>query len=251
MQAETEERKKAMQAETEERKKAMRAEEERRKKEAAEEDRRRKKEAAEREQRRKESEREYQEMRENSKERERQLNQTIEALKQQKKRFDEASGYFDNKWGTFMENLLNGCLVNLLKSKGIAVTGVIRYFQIEDENKQIRAEFDLVAINGKDLVVVEVKSTLTHEKVDKFVKKIEQFKTYLPTYREGKNVYGAMGYLEIYERSKRYKKKSKGGKWEDSGKIAMEKGLWLIEAPAGDADFAKIVNSKDFIPREF
>ena len=174
-----------------------------------------------------------------------------ESVEKQGENLDKANGGFKDKWGSFVENLVKGTLVSLLKSKGIAVTRLIPNYEVNDENLQPIAEFDLIASNGDEMVVVEVKSTLTNEKVDAFVQKVEKFdKSSFPTYREGKKIYGAMAYMEIYERTKRAKKRKQVA-GEDSAKRAARKGLLLIEAPGGDVDFAKIVNPEGFEPREF
>ena len=173
------------------------------------------------------------------------------AVEKQGENLDKANGGFKDKWGSFVENLVKGTLVSLLKSKEIAVTRLIPNYEVNDENLQPIAEFDLIAANGDEMVVVEVKSTLTNEKVDAFVRKIEKFdKSSFPTYREGKKIYGAMAYMEIYERTKRAKKRQQA-LGEDSAKRAARKGLLLIEAPGGDVKFAKVANSDGFEPREF
>ena len=174
-----------------------------------------------------------------------------ESIKKQGENLDKANGGFKDKWGSFVENLVKGTLVSLLKSKGIAVTRLIPNYEVNDENLQPIAEFDLIAANGDEMVIVEVKSTLTNEKVDAFVRKIEEFdKSGFPAYQEGKKIYGAMAYMEIYERTKRAKKRKQVA-GEDSATRAARKGLLLIEAPGGDVDFAKIVNPEGFEPREF
>ena len=174
-----------------------------------------------------------------------------ESIKKQGENLDKANGGFKDKWGSFVENLVKGTLVSLLKSKGIAVTRLIPNYEVNDENLQPIAEFDLIAANGEEMVVVEVKSTLTNDKVDAFVRKIEKFdKSSFPTYQKGKKIYGAMAYMEIYERTKRAKKRKQVA-GEDSGKRAARKGLLLIEAPGGDVKFAKVANSDGFEPREF
>ena len=174
-----------------------------------------------------------------------------EAVRKQGENLDKANGGFKDKWGSFVENLVKGTLVSLLKSKGIAVTRLIPNYEVSDANLQPIAEFDLIASNGDEMVVVEVKTTLSNDKVDEFIQKIEKFdKSGFPTYKEGKKVYGAMAYLEVYERTKRAKKREQS-KGEDSAIRAARKGLWLIEAPGGNVDFATIVNPADFVPRAF
>ena len=60
--------------------------------------------------------------------------------------------------------------------------------------KKGSVEFDIIAVNGTETVVVEVKATLDPSDVNKFKKNIETFKTFWPEFKE-KTVYGAMAFL--------------------------------------------------------
>ena len=46
-------------------------------------------------------------------------------------------------------------------------------------------EFDILAHNGAELVVVEVKTTLRPKDVKAFLRKLDQFKQWLPRYAKG------------------------------------------------------------------
>ena len=62
------------------------------------------------------------------------------------------------------------------------------------ENKKEAGNFDLVAVNGREIVAIKVKSTLTVEKVKKFIEALKRFKEYFPEYKD-KIVYGGVVYL--------------------------------------------------------
>ena len=176
------------------------------------------------------------EVAEAQKETEESLKRTEEAIEQQGKNLDKASGNFNNKWGAFMEKLVKGNLIDLLQKQGIAVDAVTRKFEIWDKNnKDQLAEFDLLAVNGDEMVVVEVKTTLTSEKLAKFIRKLEKYKHRIPVEKR-KKVYGAVAYLD-----------NDGSSREE----AMERGLFVIEAPRRDGEFATIANPEGFEPREF
>ena len=164
------------------------------------------------------------------------LKRTEEAIEQQGKNLDKASGNFNNKWGAFMEKLVKGNLIDLLQKQGIAVDAVTRKFEIWDKNnKDQLAEFDLLAINGDEMVVVEVKTTLTSEKLAKFIRKLEKYKHRIPVEKR-KKVYGSVAYLD-----------DDGNAKEE----AIKQGLFVIEAPRRDGEFATIANPEGFEPREF
>ena len=56
-------------------------------------------------------------------------------------------------------------------------------------------EFDILAENGEEVVVVEVKTTLRAEDVTQFLEKLGKFTEYAPGYR-GKKIYGAVAYIK-------------------------------------------------------
>ena len=158
-----------------------------------------------------------------------------EAVKKQSENLDKANGNFTRKWGAFMEKLVEGQLVDLMQKRNIPVNLVMRRIEIMDKkDKNKLAEFDLLAVNGDEMVVVEVKTTLSNEKLDDFIQKLTKYKHRLPEAR--KKVYGAVAYLNYDEKSK---------------EEAINKGLFVIEAPRRDGDFAKIVNPEGFKPKEF
>ena len=124
------------------------------------------------------------------------------------------------------ENLVKGSLAQRLKERGIKVEGVITNL-----NKG-SAEFDIIAVNGTEIVVVEVKATLDPADVDKFKKNIDRFKSLWPDFKE-KTVYGAMAYL------------IKANRQAES--LADKQGFFVISA-TGDVI---IKNDKDFKPKVF
>ena len=145
----------------------------------------------------------------------------------------ENLGNLGNNWGTFMESLVEGDLVKLLKKRKILVERIaeMRSFTFRDREY----EYDLIAINGVEVVVVEVKSTLKLEDVDNFIKKLKDFKTVCPEYAD-KKIYGAVAYLKANE---------------SSNKNAEKKGLFVIRAPSGESQFSAITNKQDFKPKKF
>ena len=176
------------------------------------------------------------EVAEAQKETEESLKETQTVVKEQSENLDKASGNFNNKWGAFMEKLVKGNLIDLLQKQGIAVDAVTRKFEIWDKNnKDQLAEFDLLAINGDEMVVVEVKTTLTSEKLAKFIRKLEKYKHRIPVEKR-KKVYGSVAYLD-----------DDGNAKEE----AIKQGLFVIEAPRRDGEFATIANPGGFEPREF
>jgi len=93
-------------------------------------------------------------------------------------------------------------------------------------------ELDIIAANGKDVVVVEVKTTLKIKLVDEFLEKLERFRTLFPRFAE-ENIFGAVAFLRDEASSAKY---------------AQKKGLFIIKATG---DSASIVNTENFIPKNW
>jgi hypothetical protein len=141
----------------------------------------------------------------------------------------ELRNLFEGQWGKLMESLVEGDLVNLLQARGIAITDTISRLrgQLPDGGNY---EFDILAHNGEDVVVVEVKTTLKPGYVRKFIKKMGNFKTWLPRYASNR-LYGAMAWLT-----------SEAG----AEVMLVNQGLFSIRATG---DSARIMNPSDFAPR--
>lgn len=80
-------------------------------------------------------------------------------------------------------------------------------------------EFDIVAVNGAEVVAVEVKTTLKARQVERFVARMQEFTDLMPRYR-GSTVYGAVACLKADEASDSY---------------AERQGLYVIRATGSSA----------------
>ena len=163
------------------------------------------------------------------------VKETQKTVEKQAEALKEAGDNFNSKWGKFMEKLVEGNLIELLQEAGIDVQRLEERRKIKDKNKRVLAEYDLIVINGSEVVVVEVKTTLTKEKVGEFLEKLKKFKDICRYHRE-KKVYGAVAYLD------------QRGKAREE---AIQRGLFVIEAPGENVEMATLVNPKEFVPKEF
>lgn len=151
-------------------------------------------------------------------------------FKETDKRIKAAFDLFEGQWGKLIESLVEGDLLNFLQARGI---------QVQDTSTRRKGnyqgtsyEFDIIAHNGDEIVLVEVKTTLRVSHVKKFIKRLEQAKTWLSEYKNFK-IYGAIAYLKAYEKSDAF---------------AEAKKLFVIRATG---DSASIINAVDFRPRVF
>ena len=162
------------------------------------------------------------------------VKETSQQMKETDRRLDKSlnrmQGRFDNRWGDFMESLVEGDLVALLQRRDILVDRIHPrpYGKRNGED----FEFDIVAINGAEVVVVEVKTTLCAADIKHFLKKLLKYTYYEPEHR-GKTIYGAMAYLKTSKAAKTH---------------AERQGLFVIRATG---DSASIVNEEGFVPRVF
>ncbi len=151
-------------------------------------------------------------------------------MKKTDRRLKKAEDLFTSQWGKLMESLVEGDLVALLKERGIAVEETFERLTGRRNGEHI--EFDIVAANGTEVVVVEVKTTLRSKDVAWFLDKLSWFSEWFTGYR-GRPVYGAVAYLR-----------------SDSSvtRQAERRGLFVIRATGSSAS---IVNEPDFEPRVF
>ena len=152
--------------------------------------------------------------------------ETNEQMKRTDIKLNKFIGDTGNRWGKLGENLVKGSLVQRLKERGIEVE------RVTTNAKKGSVEFDIIAVNGAETVVLEVKASLDPSDVDKFKKNIEKFKTLWPEFKE-KTVYGAMAFL------------IKSNRQAES--LAEKQGFFVISA-TGDVI---IKNEKDFKPKVF
>ena len=170
---------------------------------------------------------EMEEMREKKKQ---YLEEEKQRQKAADKRMTKLEGMFTSQWGKLMESLVEGDLVGLLSGCGIAVHSI--HPRVYGRRNGTHYEFDIVAGNGDEVVVVEVKTTLKSEQVTEFLEKLQRFTVYEPLY-QGKRIYGAVAYLKADSSVTLY---------------AERQGLFVIRATGSSAS---IVNDEEFVPRVF
>ena len=98
-------------------------------------------------------------------------------------------GNSGNYWGKLGENLVSGALVKRLQERGIR-----KINRVVENAKKGNLEYDIIAVNGTEVVIVEVKASLSKNDVSKFTHNIKKFKDNWPEYKD-KKIYGAIAYL--------------------------------------------------------
>ncbi len=156
--------------------------------------------------------------------------ETDRQLKETDKQLKKTEALFNTQWGRLMESLVEGDLIAILNQQGIQIAHIST--NTKQRGRGDDYEYDIIAVNGQEVVVVEVKTTLRVQDVKDFLVSLEQFTTRMP-YHKGKTIYGAVAWLRADQKSDTY---------------AEKQGLFVIRATGSSAS---IVNREDFKPQVF
>ena len=160
----------------------------------------------------------------------RRMQETDRQMRQTDRRLKKLDELFIGQWGKLMESLVEGDLVHLLNQRDVAVDHTIS--NPRKNSGPRHWEFDILAVNGDEVVVVEVKTTLKVPDVDYFLARLRDFPDLMPEYAHHR-VYGAVAYLKSHESVNVH---------------AARQGLFVIRATGSSAS---ITNAEDFTPRSF
>ena len=151
-------------------------------------------------------------------------------LKDSRRRINKLDELFTSQWGKLVEALVDGQMVQILNERGIEVGQTnqrsVGYYQGKKQ------EIDILAINGDEIVAIEVKTTLRPEDIKVFEDKLKVLKLWMRRYADAK-VYGAVACI-----------RADGG----SAELAAKRGLFVIRAVGSSA---YLTNDEDFKPRTF
>lgn len=156
--------------------------------------------------------------------------ETDAKFKETDARIKQAFDLFESQWGKLMESLVEGDLIRILNDRNILVHDT--YLRRKGTHRGEQFEFDIIAHNGNEIVIVEVKTTLRVSHVKSFLAKLKKASTYLDEYAHY-HIYGAVAFLRADEAS---------------NLMAQNEGLLVIRATGNSA---AIVNSPDFVPKKF
>ena len=177
-----------------------------------------------------ETDRRFKETAEQFKETDRQFKETDKQFKATDRKLLKLERMFTGQWGKLIESLVEGDLVNLLNARGIPVNQTGQRIKKRYNKKDY--EIDLIARNGKEVVFVEVKTTLKPDDVLNFTEKLKMAKTVFPEYSEN-ILYGTVAYLRSESNAEQF---------------AIKNGLLVIKATGKSAS---IINDKEFQPAQF
>ncbi len=153
-----------------------------------------------------------------------------EQSKKTDKKINKLTALFTSQWGKLVESLVEGDLIKLLKEKGIEVERTLQ--RVKGNHKGQNFEYDIIAVNGNEIVIVEVKTTLRPQDVNEFHEKLWKAKQYMSEYID-KVIYGGVAFITADGASDR---------------MAEKQGYFVIKATGSSSS---IVNEADFKPKGF
>ncbi|MDD5307084.1 MAG: DUF3782 domain-containing protein [Deltaproteobacteria bacterium] len=159
-----------------------------------------------------------------------QMRETDRELRTSFKELNLQLGHLGNRLGEFVEGVVRPGLVRLFRERGIEVHGTLR--DVGGSRDGVACQVDLLVVNDKDAVAVEVKSKLDQRDVDEHVERLGKFKLVFPVFAS-KRLLGAMGAMVIPDGAAAY---------------AEKRGLFVIGQSGEDA---VLLNSEGFVPGEW
>jgi hypothetical protein len=153
---------------------------------------------------------------------------SMEELRQIVANASREVGRLGDRWGTFVENLVEPAVLRLFQERGIDIQTTYR--RAKSTRPQASMEIDILAVDGDVAVAIEVKSRLAQQDVDDFCEKLQKFKQAFPEH-SSHQVYGAVAAIEFVQEVDRY---------------AYRKGLFIIRQ-CGDS--VELANDRSFQPR--
>lgn len=177
-----------------------------------------------------ETDKKFQEAAERSMETDKKIKETSDQIRETSREITRLERQFTSMWEKLVESLVEGELIRLLNERGIAVERTQQ--RVSGKRKGQNFEFDIITVNGDEIVVVEVKTTLKSDNIIHFISKLGHVREWLPEFHD-KKVYGAVAFIHTEENVITH---------------AQNSGLLVIRATGNSAS---IINDNDFLPKTF
>jgi hypothetical protein len=141
-----------------------------------------------------------------------------EERKKEKAEFIERLGNYINLFGDFTEYMMAPKLREKFKEFGLFFPRTNRNVSVKDENNNILLETDAILENGDKAMMVEIKTQLTVERINKHIERLEKMRKHSDSHGDKRTFLGAVAGVVVAKDAKDY---------------ALNQGLYLIE-PAGE-----------------
>jgi hypothetical protein len=158
------------------------------------------------------------ELRESQKETDRIVKENALQMKESKANFNERLGNYINLFGDFTEYMMAPKLREKFEDFGLFFPKTSRNVSVKDKNKNVILETDAMLENGDKAMLVEIKTQLTVERVNKHIERLEKMRKHADLYDDKRTFLGAVAGVVVDDEVRDY---------------ALNKGFYLIE-PAGE-----------------
>jgi len=154
---------------------------------------------------------------ENQKETDRIVKENALQMKESKAEFNERLGNYINLFGDFTEYTMAPKLREKFFELGLDFPKANRNSSVKDKVNNIFLETDVMLENGDKAMMVEIKTQLTVERINKHIERLEKMRKYADLHGDKRTFLGAVAGVVVDDEVREY---------------ALNKGLYLIE-PAG------------------
>jgi len=139
-------------------------------------------------------------------------------MKESKADFNRRLGEYINLFGEFTESMIAPGLRDKFREMGIDFEETSRDTVIHDAAHNIHLEIDVFLKNGDKAMLVEVKTKLTIERVNKHIERLEKMRKYADLHGDKRAFLGAVAGVVVTDEERNY---------------ALNQGLYVIE-PSGE-----------------
>ena len=139
-------------------------------------------------------------------------------MKESKENFNARLGSLTNLFGDFTLGMIAPKLREKFMDMGLVFPRSSREFEISDKKNKISFEIDILLENGDKAMLVEVKTKLTAERINKHKERLEKMRKYADLHGDKRTFLGAVAGFAVTDEVKEY---------------ALKEGFYLIE-PDGD-----------------
>ena len=144
--------------------------------------------------------------------------ETDRILKENAADFNRRLGALTNLFGEVTEHMLAPDLCEKFRDFGLDFPRANPNVFINDKKNELYLEIDIMLENGDKAMLVEVKTKLTTERINKHIERLEKMRKYANIRGDKRAFLGAVAGVVVTEEVKNY---------------ALDKGFYLIE-PSGD-----------------
>jgi hypothetical protein len=141
--------------------------------------------------------------------------ETARQMEEYNKRFGE----FTNRLGEVVEYMIAPKLCEKFVDFGLDFPRANRNVYVNDRVNQIFLEIDVMLENGDKAMLVEIKTNLTNERINKHISRLEKMRQYANLHGDKRTFLGALAGVVVTDEARNY---------------ALNEGFYLIE-PSGES----------------